>query len=96
MGTELLSKRSNEWSSFFLVAFVASFLTSVLSVTFVQALKAQVPPGQLGYQDTPMQPNGKWHIHDGKRPQPDIVTPNGPVTTPPMSSLSIGTAGGAC
>jgi Domain of Unknown Function (DUF1080). len=22
-----------------------------------------------------MQPNGRWHIHDGKRPQPTIVTP---------------------
>jgi hypothetical protein len=29
----------------------------------------------LGYDDTPMQPNGKWHIHDGTRPQPKIVTP---------------------
>jgi hypothetical protein len=30
---------------------------------------------QVGYQDTPMQPNGKWHIHDGTRPQPVVVTP---------------------
>ena len=29
----------------------------------------------VGYDDTPMQPNGRWHIHDGKRPQPAIVTP---------------------
>jgi hypothetical protein len=29
----------------------------------------------LGYSDTPMQPNGRWHIHDGTRPQPRIVTP---------------------
>src|SRR3954465_9497449 len=28
-----------------------------------------------GYTDTPMQPNGKWHIHDPNRPQPPIVTP---------------------
>ena len=28
----------------------------------------------LGYSDTPMQPNGKWHVHDGARPQPPIVT----------------------
>ena len=28
----------------------------------------------LGYDDTPMQPNGKWHIHDGKRPQPIVVS----------------------
>ena len=29
----------------------------------------------LGYQDTPMQANGKWHVHDGNRPQPKIVDP---------------------
>lgn len=28
-----------------------------------------------GYTDTPMQPNGKWHIHDPNRPQPPVVTP---------------------
>lgn len=27
----------------------------------------------LGYQDTPML--GKWHVHDGTRPQPKIVDP---------------------
>ena len=36
-----------------------------------------------GYDDTPVQPNGRWHIHDGKRPQPAVVT-QGPLTpTPP-------------
>src|SRR5437867_11908111 len=29
----------------------------------------------VGYDDTPMQPNGKWHIHDLNRPQPTVVTP---------------------
>ena len=24
----------------------------------------------LGHQDTPLQANGKWHVHDGLRPQP--------------------------
>src|SRR3954451_828531 len=28
-----------------------------------------------GYTDTPMQPNGKWHVHDPARPQPTVVTP---------------------
>lgn len=30
---------------------------------------------KLGYDDTPMIPGTKWHIHDGTRPQPPIVTP---------------------
>jgi hypothetical protein len=75
------------------VAFVASFFLSVLFVPFVT--RAQVPPGQLGYQDTPMQPNGRWHIHDGTRPQPDIVTPKGPVTTPPPSDAIVLLGAGA-
>ena len=29
----------------------------------------------LGYQDTPMIPGTKWHIHDGTRPQPKVITP---------------------
>ena len=28
-----------------------------------------------GFQDTPLQPDGKWHVHDPARPQPPIVTP---------------------
>jgi hypothetical protein len=28
-----------------------------------------------GFIDTPMQPGGKWHVHDSARPQPPIVTP---------------------
>jgi hypothetical protein len=38
-------------------------------------------PGKLGYDDTPMQPNGKWHIHDGTRPQPRVVTPGAMAST---------------
>ena len=31
--------------------------------------------GVLGFQDTPLEPDGKWHVHDPARPQPPIVTP---------------------
>src|SRR5438552_324735 len=33
---------------------------------------------KIGYDDSPMQPNGKWHIHDGSRPMPKVVTPGAP------------------
>lgn len=33
------------------------------------------PPRKVGYTDTPMLPGGKWHVHDGNRPQPKVVTP---------------------
>lgn len=31
--------------------------------------------GNLGYDDTPFLPDGKWRVHDATRPQPPIVTP---------------------
>ena len=45
---------------------------------------AQQPPAPAptGYQDTPMQPNGKWHIHDGTRPQLVVVKPGAFVSLP--------------
>ena len=44
---------------------LATLLTSNLSL-----LQAGV-----GYQDTPMQPNGKWHVHDSARTMAPVVTP---------------------
>lgn len=29
----------------------------------------------LGYDDTPILPGTSWHVHDGNRPQPTVVTP---------------------
>jgi hypothetical protein len=37
------------------------------------ALTAEEP--HLGYQDTPIIPGTNWHVHDGLRPQPKVVTP---------------------
>lgn len=31
---------------------------------------------KLGYDDTPLLPGSKWRVHDGKRPQPDLVKPD--------------------
>ena len=59
-------------------------------VTLAGVVAAQQPPPRpLGYQDTPMQPNGKWHVHDGTRPQPPVVKPAGPVTTPPPADAIV-------
>jgi hypothetical protein len=33
------------------------------------------PKKPLGYQDTPIIPGTKWHVHDGERPQPKVITP---------------------
>jgi hypothetical protein len=65
--------------------FVASFLKSVPFVFFFVASGAAQqagapapqtpPPAPTGYKDTPMQPNGKWHVHDDDRPRPVVVKP---------------------
>ncbi|MBA3698290.1 MAG: DUF1080 domain-containing protein [Planctomycetes bacterium] len=36
---------------------------------------APKPKKNLGYQDTPLVPGTTWHVHDGERPQPTVVTP---------------------
>jgi len=43
------------------------------SLVVVAAYAAE--PGKLGYQNTPIIPGTQWHVHDGERPQPRIVTP---------------------
>jgi len=40
----------------------------------------QETPKKVGFQDTPLLPGGKWHVHDGQRPQPPVVTPGTPST----------------
>ena len=48
---------------------------------------AQAPA--LGYDDTPLQPDGKWRIHDSKRPRPPVVTPGAPVSAPAPSDAIV-------
>src|SRR3954463_11327370 len=62
-----------------------TIITGLLVIAAAAAIVAAQAP--VGYDDTPMQPNGRWHIHDGKRPQPKVVTP-GPLTpaAPPQDA----------
>ncbi len=45
--------------------------------------------GVAGFHDTPMQPDGKWHVHDPARPQPPIVTSGtfSEKATPPSDAI---------
>src|SRR5262245_23571166 len=45
----------------------------LVALTLNVAVSAQQEP--IGYDDTPMQPNNKWRVHDGTRPYPPVVTP---------------------
>jgi hypothetical protein len=44
------------------------------SAALLIPLAAAIAAG-LGYQDTPKYPGSKWHVHDGERPQPKVITP---------------------
>jgi hypothetical protein len=61
-------------------AIVAAALTVV-------DLRSQQAP--IGYDDTPMQPDGKWRVHDSKRPRPPVVTPGPLVSVPPPSDAIV-------
>jgi len=39
------------------------------------ASRRQPENASLGYSDTPMLPGTDYHVHDGERPQPRVVTP---------------------
>src|SRR5437879_5191296 len=48
---------------------------AVLAGALIGIFAAKAQQNNLGYQDTPMLPGGKWHVHDGTRPQPKVIDP---------------------
>jgi Domain of Unknown Function (DUF1080) len=58
-------------------------LLGTLMLTAV-ALGQQAP---IGYDDTPMQPNGKWRVHDGTRPYPPVVTSTADAAAAPSDAI---------
>ena len=61
----------NKWIAGVVVVVVAFAVGRVTWQSFAQNSSKK----NVGYSDTPMQPNGKWHVHDGSRPQPPVITP---------------------
>lgn len=56
-------------------------ITFILAMSIATTALAQDKPKKpLGYQNTPIIPGTKWHVHDGERPQPKVVTPGEPST----------------
>ena len=52
--------------------------TASLSALLILVVSAASLVGQqapIGYDDTPMQPDGIWRVHDIRRPRPPVVTP---------------------
>ena len=75
----------------------AAIAATATNLAFAQPAAAPKPKivetiidGVAGYQDTPMQPDGKWHVHDPARPQPVVVTPGSTFSqnaTPPSDAI---------
>src|ERR1700730_2320272 len=59
----------------------SAFVVGGMLLVGLSMVAAQQTASPTGYTDTPMQPNGKWRIHDGTRPQPRVVTPGDPVAS---------------
>ena len=50
--------------------------TTLLALTFAATAACTSPARAAeGYTDTPMQPNGQWHVHDPARPLPKVIAP---------------------
>jgi hypothetical protein len=74
---------------------VATTLVAAVAVGLAAAAAQSTKPEQAaptGYDDTPMLPGGKWHVHDGARPRPPVVSPGtgsrqDATATPPSDAI---------
>ena len=57
------------------VRILAVTTIGLVSVVNLLTLNADHHQKNLGYSDTPIIPGQKWRVHDGTRPQPQIVKP---------------------
>lgn len=79
-----MPRTTQKFFAFFRQLTVGGFVYSVLLSAAVSGAQTEKP---LGYQDTPILPDTKWHVHDGERPQPVVVQPGpGGFTQPPADA----------
>jgi hypothetical protein len=46
-----------------------------------------VTPADLGFKDTPMEPDTPYHVHDSDRPHPKVVVPSNTPYGPPSDAI---------
>ena len=66
------------------VVFVTAYILG--GVLLLDPAQSAQHDSGMGYEDTPMLPGGKWHVHDAKRPQP-VKIKDGSCSTQQRSSL---------
>ena len=57
---------------------LTSSIVCLLAAAAISARGADAK--SLGYKDTPLIPGTEWHVHDGDRPQPRVITPGATFT----------------
>lgn len=62
---------------------------AVLALAGATLLAREQQGKKLGYDDTPLVPGSKWHVHDGSRPQPRVVTPGDAPGKPPSDAVAL-------
>jgi hypothetical protein len=61
--------------------------TVAFAIAATTTILVTAHPQKIGYDDTPMQPNGRWHIHDGTRPQPRVIDPGASYGAAPSDAI---------
>lgn len=71
------------------IAVLLSFIAAagVLGVWSQTAPAKKYRTSPTGYDDGPMLPDGKWRVHDIKRPKPEVVTPGANPGAPPSDAI---------
>ena len=70
----MLAHPINPMNKLIIAAALAAIATNVALAQTKKNVEVTID-GVAGFQDTPLQPDGKWHVHDPARPQPPVVTP---------------------
>lgn len=62
---------------------------TALAASAATLFAVHVQDDKLGYQDSPIIPGTNWHVHDGLRPQPTVITPGaaGLAQSPPSDAV---------
>lgn len=59
-------------------------LAAVVAASLLAFAPQEAP---VGYDDTPFLPGQQWRVHDGTRPQPEVVTPGAVFGAPPSDAI---------
>src|SRR5580658_3406019 len=55
--------------------FILILILGLAGPVFAQSGTPETAEAIDGFTNTPMLPDGQWHVHDPNRPQPRVVTP---------------------